>query len=102
MTGIGARPVPVDLLPHLSFDVQRCIEMARRVNPAIEVIQLSATSGEGMEAWLHWLERRVAPSPQPSHEATALQRVADLEAALVEARRAAGLAPGDIHHAHHG
>ena len=44
-----------DLLPHLRFDVARCIEGARRVNPAIEVIQLSATSGEGMGAWLDWL-----------------------------------------------
>jgi len=45
-----------DLLPHLRFDVARCIEGARRVNPAIEVIQLSATSGEGMAAWLDWLD----------------------------------------------
>jgi hydrogenase nickel incorporation protein HypB len=44
-----------DLLPHLRFDVARCIEGARRVNPAIEVIQLSAASGEGMSAWLDWL-----------------------------------------------
>ena len=90
----------IDLLPHLRFDVQRCIDMARRVNPTIEVIQLSATSGEGMEAWLHWLEQRVAPQQGP--DAVALQRVADLEAALVEARRAAGLAPAEVHHAQHG
>lgn len=44
-----------DLLPHVSFDVARCIENARRVNPDIQVIQLSATTGEGMEAWLGWL-----------------------------------------------
>ncbi len=45
-----------DLLPHVKFDVARCIALARRVNPAIEVIQLSATTGEGMDAWLHWLD----------------------------------------------
>lgn len=44
-----------DLLPHLRFDVARCIQYARRVNPGIEVLQLSATSGEGMDAWLSWL-----------------------------------------------
>ena len=44
-----------DLLPHVSFDVARCIENARRVNPDIQVIQLSASTGEGMEAWLGWL-----------------------------------------------
>jgi hydrogenase nickel incorporation protein HypB len=45
----------VDLLPHLDFDVARCIEYARRVNPGIEVLLLSARSGQGMEAWLEWL-----------------------------------------------
>jgi hydrogenase nickel incorporation protein HypB len=44
-----------DLLPHLRFDVERCIAMARRVNPAIQVLQLSATTGEGLDAWLDWL-----------------------------------------------
>jgi hydrogenase nickel incorporation protein HypB len=45
----------VDLLPHLDFDVARCIENARRVNPGIEVLQVSATKGDGMDAWVHWL-----------------------------------------------
>lgn len=44
-----------DLLPHVRFDVERCIENAKRVNPYIQVIQLSATTGEGMDAWLNWL-----------------------------------------------
>jgi len=48
-----------DLLPHVKFNVARCIDLARRVNPAIEVIQLSATTGEGMDAWLHWLDHAV-------------------------------------------
>lgn len=44
-----------DLLPHLDFNVDACIAYARRVNPAIEVLQLSARSGDGMDAWLQWL-----------------------------------------------
>jgi hydrogenase nickel incorporation protein HypB len=52
-----------DLLPYVDFDVPRCIEAARRVNPGIEVIQLSARSGDGMAAWLQWLEQRLAPLP---------------------------------------
>ncbi|MBP7565445.1 MAG: hydrogenase nickel incorporation protein HypB [Burkholderiaceae bacterium] len=48
-----------DLLPHVRFDVARCIELARRVNPGIEVIQLSATTGDGMDAWLHWLDHQM-------------------------------------------
>jgi len=83
-----------DLLPHLRFDVQRCIEAALRVNPAIEVIQLSATTGEGMGAWLQWLEQRMAPPPPaPQTDTAALQRIAELEAALADARRAAGVTP---------
>ncbi len=46
----------IDLLPHVAFDMERCIEYARRVNPKIRVLQLSATTGEGMESWYQWLE----------------------------------------------
>ncbi len=52
----------IDLLPHVRFDVDRCIAFARRVNPAIEVLQLSATTGDGMEAWLHWLDHQMEPT----------------------------------------
>jgi hydrogenase nickel incorporation protein HypB len=45
----------VDLLPYLSFDVARCIDNARRVNPGIQVIQVSATTGQGMGDWVIWL-----------------------------------------------
>ena len=44
-----------DLLPHVDFDVAKCIDYARRVNPAIEVLLLSARTGVGMDAWLDWL-----------------------------------------------
>ena len=49
-----------DLLPHLDFDVEKCLEYARQVNPDIEVIQLSAKSGEGMDVWYDWLENHRA------------------------------------------
>lgn len=45
----------IDLLPHLQFDVDKCIDYARRVNPSIKVLQVSATSGEGMDSWYQWL-----------------------------------------------
>jgi hydrogenase nickel incorporation protein HypB len=47
----------VDLLPYLSFDVTRGIEYARRVNPDIVVMQVSATRGDGLAEWLHWIEQ---------------------------------------------
>jgi hydrogenase nickel incorporation protein HypB len=46
----------IDLLPHLEFDVEKCIQYAQRVNPKIKVLQLSATSGEGMDSWYQWLK----------------------------------------------
>ncbi len=45
----------VDLLPHLQFDVDQLVANARRVNPGIAVIRVSASTGEGMDRWLNWL-----------------------------------------------
>lgn len=45
----------IDLLPYLDFDVDRCIEFARRIHPSIQIIQVSAKTGEGMSQWYQWL-----------------------------------------------
>lgn len=47
----------IDLLPYTNFDVVRCVEFARRINPAIEVLQLSATQEHSLTAWLEWLNQ---------------------------------------------
>ena len=74
-----------DLLPHLSFDVQRCMDYARRVNPGIRILQLSATTGEGMNAWLDWLVHHDAIEP------TSVQaRIAQLEAELARLKAGQG------------
>lgn len=49
----------VDLLPYLSFDVDLAIEHAYRVNPDLNVLQVSATTGQGLESWVHWVIDRV-------------------------------------------
>jgi hydrogenase nickel incorporation protein HypB len=49
----------MDLLPHTNFDVDAAIADARALNPAIEVIKLSALTGEGLDAWFDWLESRI-------------------------------------------
>ncbi len=54
----------IDLLPHVRFSVERCIEHARRVNPAILVMAVSATTGEGMASWYDWLRAHAAASRQ--------------------------------------
>lgn len=62
----------IDLLPYLQFDVDKCIEYARRVNPRIQVLQVSATSGEGMENWYQWIKttRQMRLIGHPSFNAT--------------------------------
>jgi hydrogenase nickel incorporation protein HypB len=57
----------VDLLPHVRFDVERCIALARRVNPGIAVLQLSATTGEGLDGWLDWLLAQTAADHDHPH-----------------------------------
>ena len=47
----------IDLLPHVDFDVAACIDHARAVNPAIEVLQVSAKTGAGMADWFDWIDR---------------------------------------------
>ncbi|AOU97387.1 hydrogenase accessory protein HypB [Acidihalobacter yilgarnensis] len=69
-----------DLLPYVDFDVERCVEYVRRVNPGIEILQLSARSGEGMDAWLAWIEAERA--------ATLRGRLAALEAEAAALRDA--------------
>ncbi len=45
----------IDLLPYVDFDVARCIDYARQVNPAIQVLQISASKGDNFSHWTDWL-----------------------------------------------
>lgn len=45
-----------DLLPYVPFDVDKCIAYARRVNPQIGVLTVSALTGEGLAGWYGWIE----------------------------------------------
>ncbi len=47
-----------DLLPYMDFDVERAIRSARKVNPRIDVIKLSAKTGEGMDLWIDFLKTK--------------------------------------------
>ncbi len=51
----------VDLLPYVDFDVARCVEYARRARPGVEVLEVSATRGDGLDAWYDWLRAQVKP-----------------------------------------
>jgi hydrogenase nickel incorporation protein HypB len=52
----------IDLLPYVQFDVDRCLAYARQVNPALHILQISATRGDGLAAWYAWL--RLAATPE--------------------------------------
>ena len=41
----------VDLLPHLDFDVAALAANAKKINPGIKILKVSAKTGEGMDAW---------------------------------------------------
>jgi hydrogenase nickel incorporation protein HypB len=49
----------VDLLPYVKFDIEDFLDGARRANPGVEVLQLSATTGDGMADWYGWLRARL-------------------------------------------
>jgi hydrogenase nickel incorporation protein HypB len=49
-----------DLLPYTDFDVGAAVADARALNPELEVLELSARTGAGLEEWFSWIERRRA------------------------------------------
>jgi len=48
----------IDLLPHVPFDRAQVWENARRVHPELEILEISCTTGAGLEAWQQWLRRQ--------------------------------------------
>jgi hydrogenase nickel incorporation protein HypB len=47
----------IDLLGHVDFDIAQATAYAQEVNPRIEILSMSARTGEGMEAWENWIFR---------------------------------------------
>ncbi|RDI61593.1 hydrogenase nickel incorporation protein HypB [Nocardia pseudobrasiliensis] len=54
----------IDLLPYVEFDLDRCRKYAESVNPGIEIIPLSATTGAGVNRWYDWLSEQKSGSVQ--------------------------------------
>jgi hydrogenase nickel incorporation protein HypB len=44
-----------DLLPYVDFDLEVCSSYARSVNPGVNILPLSATTGDGMQEWYDWI-----------------------------------------------
>jgi hydrogenase nickel incorporation protein HypB len=49
----------IDLLPHTPFSREAAVADARRVNPAIEVVETSCLGEPGLGAWLRWVDRHI-------------------------------------------
>lgn len=61
-----------DLAPHVDFDMAQCEANARRVNPDIEIIRISARTGDGMGKWLDWIAARRESLRRRRAKATAI------------------------------
>ena len=46
-----------DLLPYVDFNLEKAQETARRSNPDLEIILMSAKTGEGMQQWYDWIDK---------------------------------------------
>lgn len=49
----------MDVLPYFNFDLEACCERARKLNPNIKIIPISAIKGEGVAEWAKWLKVQV-------------------------------------------
>ena len=52
----------IDLLPYVDFDLEKCCSYARSVNPSVNILPVSATTGEGVQAWYEWITSQVGAS----------------------------------------
>ena len=52
----------IDLLPYVDFDTKSHAADLRKVSPRAMMLQLSATTGQGVQGWYDWLRRRT-PAP---------------------------------------
>ena len=49
----------IDLADYIDFNLERALGDVRVVNPDVEIFQISATTGEGMDAWYEWLKNKL-------------------------------------------
>jgi hydrogenase nickel incorporation protein HypB len=49
----------IDLVPYVTFDLETCFGFARSVNPGVEILAMSGTSGDGLDAWYDWIRTKI-------------------------------------------
>ena len=50
----------IDVMPYFDFDLDKCSEYAKKLNPNIKIIPISAKHGDGIGEWADWLRSQVA------------------------------------------
>ena len=49
----------MDLLPHVDFDVEKTRKESLKINPNLEIIEISCKTGDGLSTWFGWLKDKV-------------------------------------------
>ncbi len=49
----------IDVMPYFDFDIEKCKERVKKLNPNIEIIPISSKTGEGIEKWTAWLDAQI-------------------------------------------
>ena len=49
----------IDLVPYVNFDLETCFGYARSVNPGVHILPISATRGDGLDAWYDWIRAEI-------------------------------------------
>ena len=55
----------VDLLPYVPFNIDLARENARKIHPEVEIVEVSCTTGQGLDQWRAWLRNAAALRLQP-------------------------------------
>jgi hydrogenase nickel incorporation protein HypB len=50
----------MDLAPYVDFDLDKARRDARKINPELEIFEISCKSGSGLEVWYDWLRQEIA------------------------------------------
>ena len=48
----------IDLLPYVSFDLAKARDYARQIHPGMEILEVSCSTGHGLDQWIGWLEKQ--------------------------------------------
>lgn len=50
----------IDTMPYFDFDLNKLCNRVLKLNPDVDIIPVSARTGEGIDQWADWLRREVA------------------------------------------